>query len=158
MLKSYKILKEIQDHSQFVRPGHFVLNIEPWNTGFPEFLDELGARLLILTRGNPTIKNREWEVKEYDLKTISPYKITLEKVNCIVNELRLDIISSFQILGRFIGLLKDDGKVLSYLSTKNRTPEEAKELAEGLFKSLGLKVKEYYSTDEGLYVLARRPI
>lgn len=154
---SFWKLKEIQDKTKLIQTGDFILDIESKDGGFPIFARKTGAEVTVIGMGDlEFLKKYNVDFKKRNIMEINPKKFFTTKFDIMINELRLDVMKSFQISEKFLNVLGTRGKLLLFLSTKGRSKDDVKEISERILVGYGFEPVEYFGDKKGLYVYAKK--
>ncbi len=152
---SFWKMKEIQDSINLIQKGDMVLDIESPDGGFPLFAKSMEALVTVLTiRDLDFLKGID--VKKCNVSKIDPKVFFNHKFDVIINEMEVDIMKSLQTIERFIPLLSSKGKMLMFLSEKERRDNDLKEIVENVLRREKLEVIEFLKGKKGIYAYLKR--
>lgn len=154
---SFWKLKEMQDKKKIINKGDFVLDIGTRDGGFPIFAKELGAEVTVLNIEELEIlEDYEIKFKKCNVMKINPKKIFNTKFDLIINELKLDVMKSFQILEKFLDVLGESGRLLIFLSTQNRDKERVKDIVDKMLENNKFYTEKFFEFKKGIYAYAKK--
>ncbi|MCD6477628.1 MAG: hypothetical protein J7K87_01365 [Candidatus Aenigmarchaeota archaeon] len=155
---SFWKLKEIQESSKIIKKGDFVLDIGSPDGGFPLFAKECGAEVTALAMDDSLgyLSEKGIRIEKFNIMKINPREIFKNKFDLIINEIRLDIMKSIQIFEKFIPLIESRGKVLMFLSRRERNDDEVKEIIENVLGRERFRVVDFFKERRGTYAYLKR--
>ncbi len=154
---SFWKLKKMQDKKKIIKKGDFVLDIGSNDGGFPVFAKELKAEVNVINVEELEIlEDYDIEFKKCNVMKVNPSKMFNTKFDLIINELRLDIMKSFQILEKFLDVLDESGRLLIFLPTQNRDKERVKDIVDKMFENNEFYTEEFFEFDKGIYAYAKK--
>lgn len=155
---SYWTLYNIQNEYNLIDKGDFVIDLESRDGGFPIFTRECNAEVLVLTKGNPSLENSDFnfEIKKCNPKEIKSEDLGGREADLLINELEINLISSFQILDNLLPLLKEGGKFLIFLPTAKRGKSQILKISEEFIEKLRIERRGLYESRKDLYLYGKK--
>jgi len=154
---SFWELKKIQDSGNVIKKGDFILDIGSEDGGFPIFAKELKTEITVLSIEKlDFLEKKDIKFKECNVMLINPDDVLDTKYDLIINELKLDLIKSFQIFEKFLNFLSPRGRILFFLSGRDRNEDDIKDMAEKILNKHKFDVIDFYETKKGFYVYAKK--
>jgi len=101
-----------------------------------------------------TIKANNLKWVECNIFQQKPQNISQEKFDAMINNLKVDVMKSFQSLEKMKSFLKEGGKLLMRLEASGRSNKELKYVSRAFLRDFSLKPILFFKLDDIDFVLA----
>ncbi|MCK4730561.1 MAG: hypothetical protein KAT28_04530 [Candidatus Aenigmarchaeota archaeon] len=103
-----------------------------------------------LSLKSPKLKKFEESPDDLDISQLP------KKVDCIVNYLPLNIVTSFKVMGRFLDLLDSDKKVLIKMQVPKKQAQYTEVMVHDLLPQFKISPMSYLNIEGHRYILGKK--
>jgi|GEM_PF-2216737 len=144
-------MKEIDESTELIKRGDFILDIESPDGGFPLYAARRKANVTLVTIRDDLnfLKKDNIEIKKWNAVKGDPKKIFSSKFDTVMIELGMDFLKSMQLLERLRDFIGSRGKLVIFLQSRGR--DNVKEMAEKMLPRYKLHPIEFFEGRKGFY-------